>query len=171
VENTNADYVRSGKLAAYVNNALPVYKCPSDSSLAQNGPRLRSFSMNALVGDPMVTPNRFNPGWCQFLKISQFPGPAMFFVLLEEHCDTINDGYFVNTWDQVRWGNLPGSFHRGSANISWGDGHLERHRWNQETSRPSVKGGAGGGFVPANSRDYLWLRDHASIRLVEPRVH
>src|SRR5258708_73301 len=47
VENTNADYVRTGKLALYVNNNVGVYKCPSDQSLAQNGPRLRSFSMNA----------------------------------------------------------------------------------------------------------------------------
>src|SRR6185369_10938543 len=75
-ENTNADYVRSGKLAAYVNNSVNLYKCPSDSSMAQNGPRLRSFSMNALVGDPLVRPNRFNPGWCQFLKTSQFPEPS-----------------------------------------------------------------------------------------------
>jgi len=164
-ENTNADYVRSGKLAAYVNNSISVYKCPSDSSLAQNGPRLRSFSMNALVGDPLARPNRFNPGWCQFLKTSQIPGPANFFVLLEEHPDTINDGYFVNTWDHVKWGNLPGSFHRGSANMSWGDGHIERHRWNPDTIRPPVKGGAGRGFVPTKPGDYFWLREHASVRL------
>jgi prepilin-type processing-associated H-X9-DG protein len=145
--------VRSGKLAAYVNNAVGVYKCPSDGSLAQNGPRLRSVSMNALVGDPMVRANRFNPNWCQFLKTSQFPGPANFFVLIEEHPDTINDGYFVNTWDQVKWGNLPASFHRGSANITWGDGHIERHRWLPDTVRPPVKGAAGGGFVPTNERE------------------
>src|SRR5579872_1786025 len=90
VENTNGDYVRSGKLALYVNNNLVVYKCPSDQSMAQNGPRLRSISMNALVGNPMVSPNRFNPNWLQFLKMSQFPGPANFYVFLEEHPDTIN---------------------------------------------------------------------------------
>lgn len=167
IENTNADYVRSGKLAVYVNNALSVYKCPSDSSLAQNGPRLRSVSMNALVGDPLVRPNRFNPNWCQFLKSAQFPTPANFFVLVEEHPDTINDGYFVNTWDQVKWGNLPASFHRGAANITWADGHLERHRWNQDTIRPPIKGGVGGGYVPRPAMDYLWLREHASVRLGE----
>ena len=173
IENTNADYIRSGKLAMYVNNALGVYKCPSDLSLAQNGARLRSISMNAMVGEPMIRPNRFNPNWSQFLKMSQFPGPANFFVLLEEHPDTINDGYFVNTLDQIKWGNLPGSFHGGSANISWGDGHIERHRWGQDTIRPPVKGGAGGGFVPAKTRDYIWLRGHASVRVggSEPPTH
>jgi len=165
VENTNASYVRSGKLALYVNNNVSVFKCPSDQSLAQNGPRLRSISMNALVGDPLISPNRFNPSWMQFLKISQVPGPANFYVFIEEHPDTINDGYFVNTWDQIKWGNLPASFHNGAGNLSWADGHIERHRWLANTVRPPVKGGAGGGFVPVPDTDYLWLRDHSSTRL------
>ena len=165
VENTNADYVRSGKLALYVNNNVAVYKCPADQSAAQNGPRLRSVSMNALVGDPMINPNRFNPSWCQFLKQSQFPAPVNFYVFIEEHPDTINDGYFVNTWDQVKWGNLPASFHDCAANISWADGHIERHRWSSDTVRPPVKGSAGGGFVPSATGDYLWLREHSSFKL------
>src|SRR5579864_5187763 len=87
VENTNADYVRSGKLALYVNDNVAVYKCPCDQSMAQNGLRLRSISMNALMGDPLVSPNRFNPSWVQFLKLSQVPGPANFYVFIEEHPD------------------------------------------------------------------------------------
>jgi prepilin-type N-terminal cleavage/methylation domain-containing protein/prepilin-type processing-associated H-X9-DG protein len=165
VENTNADFVRSGKLALYVNNNLSVYKCPSDQSVAQNGPRLRSTSMNALVGDPLATPNRFNPSWRQFRKTSDLTQPSNFYVFIEEHPDTINDGYFVNTWDLIKWGNLPASFHNASANMSWADGHIERHRWIPNTVRPPVKGGAGGGFVPSPVTDYLWLRDHSSIRL------
>ena len=165
VENTNASYVRSGKLASYVNNSLGIYKCPSDQSLAQNGPRLRSVSMNALVGDPLINPNRFNPSWCQFLKLSQIPAPANIFVFIEEHPDTINDGYFVNTWDQIKWGNLPASFHNGAGNLSWADGHVERRRWIANTVRPAIKSGAGGGFVPSPTTDYLWLRDHASFKL------
>jgi prepilin-type N-terminal cleavage/methylation domain-containing protein/prepilin-type processing-associated H-X9-DG protein len=165
VENTNPTYVRSGKLSLYVNNNLSVYKCPSDQSQAQNGPRLRSISMNALMGDPMISPNRFNPSWSQFLKVSQVPGPVNFFVFIEEHPDTINDGYFVNTWDQIKWGNLPASFHNSAGILSWADGHVERHRWLPNTVRPPVKGGAGGGFVPAPATDYLWLRDHSSTKI------
>jgi prepilin-type N-terminal cleavage/methylation domain-containing protein/prepilin-type processing-associated H-X9-DG protein len=165
VENTNPAYVLSGKLAPYVNNNLSIYKCPSDQALAQNGPRLRSISMNSLVGDPLITPNRFNPTWAQFLRITQFPRPASFYVFIEEHPDTINDGYFMNQWDQIKWGNLPASFHSGSANVSWADGHLERHGWIPNTVRPPVKGGAGGGFVPSPPTDYLWLRERTSYKL------
>jgi prepilin-type N-terminal cleavage/methylation domain-containing protein/prepilin-type processing-associated H-X9-DG protein len=165
VENTNPAYVLSGKLAPYVNNNLGVYKCPADQALADNGPRLRSYSMNSLVGDPLIKPNRFNTNWVQFLKIIDFPRPSNFYVFLEEHPDTINDGYFMNRWDQVKWGNLPASYHSGSANLSWADGHLERHRWLANTIRPPIRGGAGGGFVPSPDTDYLWLRERTSIKL------
>jgi len=165
VENTNPAFVLSGKLALYVNNNLGVYKCPADQTPAQNGPRLRSISMNSLMGDPLIKPNRFNPAWEQFLSASQIPRPSNFYVFIEEHPDTINDGYFMNKWDVIKWGNLPASYHGGAANISWADGHLECHRWLADTIRPAVKGGAGGGFVPAPTSDYLWLRERTSIKI------
>ena len=164
-ENTNPAYVLSGKIAPYVNNSLRIYKCPADQSMAQNGPRLRSVSLNSLVGDPLINPNRFNPAWLQFLKFTQFPRPANFYVFIEEHPDTINDGYFMNQWDQIKWGNLPASYHDGAANISWADGHIERHHWLADTVRPPAKGGAGGGFVPATPTDYLWLRERTSVKI------
>ncbi|MGH7970944.1 MAG: type II secretion system protein [Limisphaerales bacterium] len=164
-ENTNPAYVLSGKLALYVNNNLKVYKCPADQAMAQNGPRLRSISLNSLVGDPLINPNRFNPKWQQFLKVTQFPRPSNFYTFIEEHPDTINDGYFMNQWDDIKWGNLPASYHDGAGNISWADGHIERHRWLANTIRPPVKGGAGGGFVPNPDSDYLWLRERTSVKL------
>jgi prepilin-type N-terminal cleavage/methylation domain-containing protein/prepilin-type processing-associated H-X9-DG protein len=165
VENTNPAYILSGKLAAYVNRNLGVYKCPLDKSVAQNGPRLRSISMNCMVGDPLIDPNRFNPAWTQFFKSTQFPQPSDYYVFIEEHPDTINDGYFMNRWDEIKWGNLPASYHNGSANMSWADGHLERHRWIADTVRPAVKGAVGGGYVPSPTSDYLWLRERTSFRL------
>jgi prepilin-type processing-associated H-X9-DG protein len=166
MENTNPAYVLSGKLAPYVNNNLGVYKCPSDRTVAQNGPRLRSVSMNSLVGDPLINPNRFNPNLVQFLKMTQFPGPANFYVFIEEHPDTINDGYFMNRWDVIQWGNLPASWHNSAANISWADGHVERHRWIPNTVRPPVRGGVGSsGFAPSPPTDYLWLRERTSVKI------
>lgn len=102
-----------------------------------------------MMGDPLINPNRFNPEWTQFLKAGQVPWPANFFTFLEEHPDTINDGYFMNVWNDLKWGNLPASYHNGAANIAWADGHIERHRWLPEDRlRPAVQGGAGGGFIP-----------------------
>src|SRR5581483_1515109 len=53
VENTNPAYIMSGKLSPYVNNNVSVYKCPCDQTAAQNGPRLRSVSLNAMIGNPL----------------------------------------------------------------------------------------------------------------------
>ena len=165
VENTNPSYVLSGKLAPYLANSLGPYKCPADQSAAQNGPRLRSISLNALMGDPLMKPNRFNPNWSQFLKLVQIPRPSNYFTFIEEHPDTINDGYFMNRLDEIKWGNLPASYHAGAANMAWADGHQERHRWVANTVRPPVKGGAGGGFVPVPATDYLWLRERTSFKI------
>jgi prepilin-type N-terminal cleavage/methylation domain-containing protein/prepilin-type processing-associated H-X9-DG protein len=167
-ENIDRFFILSGKLAGYVANNVAVYKCPSDQSVAKNGPRLRSISLNAMMGDPLINPNRFNPDWTQFLKIVQVPRPANFFTFMEEHPDTINDGYYMNVWNDIKWGNLPASYHNGAANIAWADGHIERHRWLPNTLRPAVQGGAGGGFVPSPDTDYLWLRERTSIKIQAP---
>jgi prepilin-type N-terminal cleavage/methylation domain-containing protein/prepilin-type processing-associated H-X9-DG protein len=164
-ENIDASYILSGKLASYVGNNVAVYKCPSDQSMAKNGPRLRSVSLNCMMGDPLITPNRFNPEWMQFMKLSQVPQPALFYTFIEEHPDTINDGYFMNTWKEIKWGNLPASYHGGAANMAWVDGHLERHRWLPNTVRAAVHGAAGGGFAPTPDTDYLWLRERTSFKV------
>jgi prepilin-type N-terminal cleavage/methylation domain-containing protein/prepilin-type processing-associated H-X9-DG protein len=164
-ENTNPVYILDGKLARYVANNIRVYKCPSDLAQAANGPRLRSISLNSLVGNPIVNPNRFNPDWQQFKSITDFPGATMFYTFIEEHPDTINDGYFMNTWDQIQWGNLPASYHNAAANMAWADGHMERHRWLPNTVRPPVKGGVTGGFAPNPTNDFIWLRARTSVKL------
>ncbi len=164
-ENIDPAYILSGKLADYVARNLGVYKCPSDKSTAKNGPRLRSVSLNAMMGDPLINPNRFNRDWTQFLKLATVPRPALFFTFIEEHPDTINDGYFMNKWDEIKWGNLPASWHGDSANLAWADGHADRRRWSPDTVRPGVQGGAGGGYAPRLPADFLWLRERASLPL------
>jgi prepilin-type N-terminal cleavage/methylation domain-containing protein/prepilin-type processing-associated H-X9-DG protein len=163
-DNTNLTLITNGKLAPYVSFATPIYKCPSDRSVAANGPRIRSVSMNACVGDPGQALDQFNPQYAQFLRSTDFPEPTHFFVFIEEHPDTINDGFFVNTWDDMKWGNLPASYHNGAANLHFADGHIESHRWAlADTVRPARPGGAGGGFAPNPTTDYIWVRDHATL--------
>jgi prepilin-type N-terminal cleavage/methylation domain-containing protein/prepilin-type processing-associated H-X9-DG protein len=164
-DNTNLLLIISGKLAPYVSSATAIYKCPADHSVAANGPRIRSMSLNACVGDPGQALDQFNPNYRQFFKSTDFPQPTQFFGFIEEHPDTINDGFFVDTWDDLKWNNLPASYHNGSANLQYCDGHVENHRWaTADTVRPAVKGGAAGGFVPTPPVDFLWLKDHATVK-------
>jgi prepilin-type N-terminal cleavage/methylation domain-containing protein/prepilin-type processing-associated H-X9-DG protein len=163
-DNTNRNLILSGKLATYVAQSTAIYKCPSDRSVAANGPRIRSVSLNSLVGDPGRALDQFNPLYVQFLKSTQIPRPAQIFVFIEEHPDTLNDGFFVNEYEKVVWNNMPASYHSGGANLHFADGHLEMHRWTPNTIRPPVQGGAGGGGVPNPLTDWQWLKDRAGIK-------
>jgi len=163
--NTNLASLTNGKLSPFLQQNTAVFKCPSDKSIAANGPRIRSISMNSLVGDPGELTNRFNPQLVQFFRSSEIAHPANIYVFLDEHPDTINDGFFMNRWEEPRWGNLPASYHNGAANLSFADGHVEGHRWViADTRRPSEKGGAGGTFEAAPLTDYNWLKERSSVR-------
>ena len=116
--------------------------------------------MNSLVGNPGELTNRFNPQLVQFFKSSTIPNPSQIYVFLDEHPDTINDGFFMN-----RWGNLPASYHNGAANLSFADGHVEGHRWIlEDTRRPGVHGGASGTFEASPRTDFDWLKERTSVR-------
>jgi prepilin-type processing-associated H-X9-DG protein/prepilin-type N-terminal cleavage/methylation domain-containing protein len=163
-DNTNLTYLSDSKLGPYANRATRIYKCPSDVEPAPNGPRIRSMSMNAMVGNPGELTNRFNPQYVQFLKRGDILNPSGVFVFLDEHTDTINDGFFVNVLDDYAWGNLPASYHDGGANFSFADGHFEFHRWVVPgTVRPV--GHARIAIFPAAPRtDFEWLKARTSVK-------
>ena len=122
--------------------------------------------MNSLVGNPGVLTNQFNPTYRQFFKSADMPNPSQTFVFLDEHPDTINDGFFMNRLDTYSWGNLPATYHGGSTSFSFADGHTEVHHWQvPATVRPAVKGGAGGGFPANPPTDYDWLKERTSVKV------
>lgn len=165
-DNTNLVYLTNSKLGAYANQATAIYKCPSDREPALNGQRIRSMSMNAQVGNPGELTNRFNPAYVQFFKLSEMPNAAGIFVFLDEHCDTLNDGFFANRLDEYVWGNLPGSYHNGAVNLAFADGHQEAHRWQvAETVQPARKNVVRGKPFPASpTTDFEWLKARTSFK-------
>ena len=124
--------------------------------------------MNAMVGETGSLTNRFNPDYKQFRRASDLESAAMTFLFIDEHPDTINDGFFVNTLDDYKWGNLPASFHNGASSLSFADGHTESRRWAvggaEGTVRPPRKGGVGGIFDAIPRTDFQWLKDRTSVR-------
>lgn len=165
-DNTNIVYLTDSKIGPYAGKQSKIFKCPSDREPALNGQRIRSMSMNALVGDPGWTvTNGFNPTYQQFYKSVEVPAPSGIFVFLDEHCDTINDGFFVNRLDNYKWGNLPGSYHNGGVNLSFVDGHTESHKWLiEDTRRPAKQGAARGAFPASPPVDFEWLKQRTSVK-------
>jgi prepilin-type N-terminal cleavage/methylation domain-containing protein/prepilin-type processing-associated H-X9-DG protein len=163
--NTNLSYLTDSKLGPFANRSSQIYKCPSDREPAVNGERIRSMSMNGQVGDPGELTNRFNPLYIQFFKIAEMPNPSGIFVFLDEHPDTINDGFFINRLEDYVWGNVPASYHNGAVNLSFADGHQESHRWViGDTMRPARQGAARGTFPAVPPTDFDWLKERTSVK-------
>lgn len=126
--------------------------------------------MNGMVGDAGESMqsgrNVNNPDYVQFVTYTSIPDPSSIFVFVEEHPDSINDGYFLNNPDSGEWIDLPASTHEGAGVVSFADGHIEVHPWKDaETRRPSVPDGAGLPMAVSAARheDFEWLARRTSV--------
>ena len=125
--------------------------------------------MNAMVGDAGINSlygtNIFNPEYRQFKRSTDFERPTEIFVFLDEHPDSINDGYFLNRLDDLEWTDLPASYHNGTAEFTFADGHAETHRWVNPATKPPARPDAAGLPRPVDPRDradFEWVRDRTS---------
>jgi prepilin-type N-terminal cleavage/methylation domain-containing protein/prepilin-type processing-associated H-X9-DG protein len=176
-DNTNVADLTEAALGSYVGKVSTIYRCPSDSVLsalqaaAGWGGRARSYSMNASVGDAGEISrsgvNTNNPGYAQFFKLTAMPAPARIFVFLDEHPDSISDGYFVNHIYYPEWTRLPASWHNGAATFSFADGHTETHPWKCASTMPPAAPDAAGLPIDVSDdpRDYNWVIAHMSVAL------
>jgi prepilin-type N-terminal cleavage/methylation domain-containing protein/prepilin-type processing-associated H-X9-DG protein len=170
-------------MAQFIRNPN-VYKCPSDryQSVANPGPRVRSYSMNAAVGGKVGTiggtfspddPNRMytQDTTGKTTSALNHPGPSQVWVTLDEHPDSISDsefqfrpGYAPGSY---QWQDLPASLHNGSCEFSFADGHSEIHKWLDARTKQAVHMQAkwwqpspSGTFTvafPTASVDYAWM--------------
>jgi prepilin-type N-terminal cleavage/methylation domain-containing protein/prepilin-type processing-associated H-X9-DG protein len=174
-DNTNLADLTDAALGSYVSKAASIYRCPSDFALsalqrsAGWANRARSYSMNASVGDAGELTssgvNTNNPGYVQFFRLTTIPAPSHIFVFLDEHPDSISDGYFVNRSYYPEWIRLPASWHNGAATFSFADGHSETHAWKcASTMPPSLPDASGLPLDVADEPlDFNWVITHMSV--------
>jgi prepilin-type N-terminal cleavage/methylation domain-containing protein/prepilin-type processing-associated H-X9-DG protein len=180
-DNTNSTLLMKGGLGPYFSGATTVYRCPSDNVLSakqrQAGwtERVRSVSMNAMLGNAgeflAGGVNTNNPGYRQFFRLSDVPMPAQIFAFVEEHPDSINDGYFINRFYSGKWNDLPASYHNGGANFVFADGHSEFHRWVHPSTVPPARPDAAGlpmAVDESDNADFKWVLDRTSVRKSPP---
>jgi prepilin-type N-terminal cleavage/methylation domain-containing protein/prepilin-type processing-associated H-X9-DG protein len=175
-DNTNQTLLTRASLAPYYAVTPRICKCPSDrvlSSIQKNAgweARTRSYAMNAMMGDAGEASrsgfNVNNPEYQQFFQTTAIPDAAGYFVFIDEHPDSIDDGYFLNNPDEPEWMSLPASHHNGAASLSFADGHTELHRWvDRDTKPPDAPDAAGlPAPVTADQRaDFDWLAERTSV--------
>ncbi|MGZ5506703.1 MAG: type II secretion system protein [Limisphaerales bacterium] len=174
-DNTNTTLMLKSSLATYCYNNPRVYKCPSDHALSDVqrsagwSDRVRSYSMNAMVGDAgeltASGQNVNNVGYKQFFKLPQMSSPANIFVFIDEHPDSINDGYFLMQWTYpFEWADLPGSYHNDSSALAFADGHCESHQWHDaSTLAPPRRDAADLPRYVTDRNDFMWLLQRTSV--------
>jgi prepilin-type N-terminal cleavage/methylation domain-containing protein len=146
--NTNRPALDKGLMGQYLRSNYTAYKCPADTYLspaqvaANWTARTRSLSMNAFFGlfsssasDPTVSGRNWAfSNYRQWLKIAEVLKPTSTWLFIDEHPDSINDGYYLNNPAASSWQDLPGSYHDGAVTLSFVDGRGETHKWLSNTS-------------------------------------
>ena len=175
-DNTNTAFLSKGSFAPYAARSAALYRCPADRVLSEIqkqagwSARVRSYSMNAMVGDAGDNSrwgtNVFNPEYKQFMKTTDFQRPTEIFVFLDEHPDSINDGYFLNRMDRLEWVDLPACYHNGAANFTFADAHAEGHRWVDKSTTPPCRPYAADLPFPVDATrrtDFDWVIQRTSV--------
>lgn len=178
--NTNRTLMATSKLYPYLQNPILPFKCPSDRFVSSvqtqagwTSGRVRSYSMNGYMGPYAISTadpsyrgmNMFTPTYRQFIKSSSIPYPEKAIVLLDEHPDSLNDGYFINVPNTSQWYDLPGSHHNGAGGVSFADGHVEMHSWLYSSTKVAVRYGfASWGPISSSQRgDHTWLTSRMTV--------
>jgi prepilin-type N-terminal cleavage/methylation domain-containing protein/prepilin-type processing-associated H-X9-DG protein len=179
-DNTNKLFLTNAKIGPYTKN-IGIYKCPADIYTFMfiagvNLPRVRSVSMNAYMDG---RPNAESPqgNYYGYHKQSDLKNPANLWVFVDEHPDSINDGYLVNSIipGMLGWSDLPASYHDGACGIGFADGHAEIKKW-KDSYNPATRAGTvqpvlktqRNGFRANDARDVNWFMERTSQPIRPP---
>jgi prepilin-type processing-associated H-X9-DG protein len=166
-------------LSSYLQNPA-VFKSPLDISKQyglSGAPRNRSYSMNGAIA---CLTNSLASGTNSWLPSGTFKiftrenqvttsiGPSDLFIFLEEHPDSINDGFFAVQMPQsalgTTWIDVPAK----NGNVcpfAFVDGHAEIHKWLSPGNIPNITWVAltKNGIPELGDRDILWVAKHTTV--------
>ena len=120
------------------------------------------------------------PGFSRWNTFRGKHSPADIFAFLDEHPDSISDGYFLEKASSCtyppnggwgagggsEWIRLPASYHNGASSFSFADGHAEIHRWQYAATKPPALPDAAGlpiAIPGGQTADFAWVVDRMSV--------
>ena len=124
-----------------------IYKCPGD-----NTANVRSVSENCAMNNDGTDGTL----WTQFVlfhKATSVPSPSQYFVFIDESSETIDNAHFLIGFDKTYTTAVvdkPATYHGGSGNTSFVDGHVSSHKWHANP-------------VTDINPDGIWLMQHGSL--------
>ena len=104
-------------------------------------------------------------------KLTQItqPSPSERWVFVDEHPDSINNGYFTVLLDQNFWEDLPASYHDGACGFAFADGHSVIKKWLSPAAKKPIRYDNSfawrDGPIPVAQRpDHDWLKERTAPR-------
>jgi hypothetical protein len=183
LDNINVTNLINSLLGPYCGRQVGIYHCPADkyTALELGGQklRLRSISMNgyleggAYIGIKTSSPDAsiwYDGHYRAYNKLSDLtsPTPSELFVFVDEHPDSINDGWFMTDMtNPSQYEDLPASYHNRACGFSYADGHAAPHKWRENGTCQGVtqpQTSINSWSVEQNSRDIAWLMQHATVK-------
>jgi prepilin-type N-terminal cleavage/methylation domain-containing protein/prepilin-type processing-associated H-X9-DG protein len=168
---TNIANISSGLLYPY-NQSLGIYRCPADKfGVTGSGLRVRSFSLNGMMGNNGGTATDVHPGITENRKFSDVrnPGASQASMFFDEQSDavpstsSIDDGFYAVESASPRlsgnWRNIPASRHGNGGQWSFADGHAQRIRWFETTTRTLIRNPASYGNSSPAAHTKVFDRD------------
>lgn len=155
-----------GSLWPYI-NAPKLYHCPADNRFTETTSAgmlgYRSYS----IGKPLSKRYPGNPGEVdsEISKISEFVNPSNKVIFLEE--GEKERGWNHRTWNMnivtPNWTDPFSIWHNGSSTFVFADGHADRHKWVQRTTKLMAEQGAKGWPAdlhdpPGTYEDWNWFK-------------
>lgn len=143
-----------------------IYRCASDRKsfriLDSQAPKVRSYSLNGFLGWNFADGS--NPPGLVALKESGIARPAQILNFLDVRADSICWPFFgINGIDNFFM--YPAAYHGAAANLSFADGHSERHAWRDaRTIKPIPQDWHGHSADSPGNADLAYLRKCATDR-------
>jgi prepilin-type processing-associated H-X9-DG protein len=163
-DGTNIDYLigpRPGSLGPYLKTHL-LFKCPADRSRTKladtkSYARVRCYTMNAHMGTDVHRVFKVDI----FLRTFDLPQSIRkdLLVFFDTHEDFIETCIFNVTYDfgKQTWDTLPASRHGRRGVLSFADGRVEIHRWQEPLTIQPVTGEFRFGLAATGSADWFWV--------------
>ncbi len=181
---TNTLYLTGDNYAEFA-RLLPsslIYKCPADRSTwpvwtlepfalkLTYVPEERSYAMNSYIGTTpasMLSPLVINPRYKVYLTSGQMVAdqPDSRFLFMDVNPANICTPGFGVDMSLSRWIHYPSALHRQRGVIVFADGHVEVHRWLDDSTMlqlPTGMGFIGHDNTAFHNRDLPWIASHAT---------
>jgi type II secretory pathway pseudopilin PulG len=169
--NPNKTAGRDGALLGPYTRNHQVYKCPADDSWVKwkgvRTRRVRTMAMSMFMNNLDPVPVAF--GHRVFQKTTDIPAPARAWVFIDEHQNSVNDGFFAMGFDlpgKDTIGDVMGWSHNRACGFAFSDGHSIIKQWKDPKTVFRVPNRTA--YIDAHTFkgpnvDIEWMRENTSV--------